>query len=261
MSDSDPPSYGIELPTILSTQRYSDVPSPVQVPLHVGYDSSRPYTSPAAAGVSSPAPAAPDLIYPSALTTPPTTNDTHTTPDSRNDVDPGLHDYVIAHDHGGTAVARRIPEAFPTDLVSLRSCNGHPESLPAYGENIPPGYTRGVESLRKEPHTLGRYLFKFGFIFPLFWLLGALMILYPTSPLAQGTPWRPDEAFNVWYNHNILTEEDKMEFAKKMQEIERKWSKRCSMALALFICVCLAIGVTIFGLVKVGSKQPTRVTP
>jgi hypothetical protein len=105
--------------------------------------------------------------------------------------------------------------------------------------------------LQSEPQTLAKYLFKFGFVIPLFWVFGAIMVIHPMSPLAQHTPWPPDEAFVAWYNQNIRTEEDKVEFITLMHEIEMKWAKRCGIALGLFMCFSLAVGLTVFAILKV----------
>jgi len=104
--------------------------------------------------------------------------------------------------------------------------------------------------LQSEPQTLAKYLFKFGFVLPLFWVFGAIMLVHPMSPLSQRSPWMPDEAFVAWYNQNIRTEEDKVEFIAMMHDVEMKWAKRCGIALGLFVCICVAIGATVFGLLK-----------
>jgi len=167
-----------------------------------------------------------------------------------------LQRYIMAHDHGA-GVARRLPEAFPSDLLSLRSSQGVPESLPPYGANDPPSYTRRIENIPGEPRTLAMLLFKFGFLFPAFWVFGALLLISPRcpsdplSPLSQLSAWPPNTAFDAWCNENIHTEEDKALFLAKVQQVEMKWAKRCLLALGMLLCFSVAIGLTVFAVLKV----------
>ncbi|PPQ97230.1 hypothetical protein CVT26_000756 [Gymnopilus dilepis] len=273
MPDDDPPSYDIELPTITGRRGSPTSPDYAHVPLDVELGIQPSPHIPTTREAPSTTLAYPIPAHLSSSSSPTVTNSVQsvqhpTSTESHNEVDIGLRQYAQAHDRRGVAVTRRLPEA---DLLSLHSGHGQPEPLPAYGENPPPVYVRGVDTLRKEPNTLARYLFKYGFcasaifstrclslltntippVFPLFWIFGALLRLHPHSPLARSLLWRPDDGFIAWYNQNIRTEEDKAEFAARMREIEQKWSKRCGAAFVLFMCVCLAVGVTIFALLKV----------
>lgn len=101
-------------------------------------------------------------LYPTAPVSRPRPNDVPEAP-SNIEVPDDLQQYTIAHDHTDAGVAPRLPEAFPADLHSLRSSQGPPESLPAYGANQPPRYTPRIENHIDEPETLAMHFFKFGF--------------------------------------------------------------------------------------------------
>ncbi|KAE9401536.1 hypothetical protein BT96DRAFT_754906, partial [Gymnopus androsaceus JB14] len=96
------------------------------------------------------------------------------------------------------------------------------EVLPPYLEE-PPAYS---SSGSNEPVTLAMYMFKFGFIFPPFWIFGSLILL---SPLRQpeSTPssvWLPEK-----------TESERQEIIEKMRKAEVKWAKRCLIALCILL--------------------------
>ncbi|KAF9050425.1 hypothetical protein BJ165DRAFT_1525651 [Panaeolus papilionaceus] len=172
--------------------------------------------------------------------------------------------YNELHGHGGAPVTR-APEAVhlsrhrhretDADGFSLRT---DIESLPAYGENIPPRYSRRVENSQDEPQTLAMLFFKFGFFFPAFWVFGALMLVTPLrspnplSPEALASAWPPNHELVAWVNEHLRTEEDKEAFLMKMQQVEIKWAKRCLLAIVLLIGFSALIGLIIFGVLKVG---------
>ncbi|KAJ3995849.1 hypothetical protein F5050DRAFT_1572731 [Lentinula boryana] len=96
------------------------------------------------------------------------------------------------------------------------------ETLPPYLEE-PPAYS---SSGSNEPITLAMYLFKFGFLFPPFWIIGALILL---SPLRQpeSTPssvWLPEK-----------TDSEREEIIQKMRQAEVRWAKRCLVALCILV--------------------------
>lgn len=72
----------------------------------------------------------------------------------------------------------------------------------------------------------------------------------PLSPVAQLSVWPPNTAFVEWCNENVRTEEDKREFLAKMHEVEIKWARRCLIALGMLACFGVAVGVTIFAVLK-----------
>ncbi|KAJ2935531.1 hypothetical protein H1R20_g1565, partial [Candolleomyces eurysporus] len=107
------------------------------------------------------------------------------------------------------------------------------EALPPYAEEDSslPAYTPYAE-----PVTLAMFLFKFGFLFPPFWIFGAFILL---SPLRE-PPTTSDEGSPVWMPEK--TEAERQEIIAQMRKVELKWAKRCLFALCIFlIIVALAI--------------------
>lgn len=72
----------------------------------------------------------------------------------------------------------------------------------------------------------------------------------PLSPVAQLSVWPPNTAFVEWCNEDARSDEEKREYLVRMQEVEMKWAKRCLMALGMLSCFGVAIGVTIFAVLK-----------
>ncbi|KAJ4495181.1 hypothetical protein C8J55DRAFT_577478 [Lentinula edodes] len=111
------------------------------------------------------------------------------------------------------------------------------ETLPPYIEE-PPAYT---PSGSNEPITLAMYLFKFGFLFPPFWIIGALILL---SPLRQpeSTPssvWLPEK-----------TESEREEIIQKMRQAEVRWAKRCLVALCILLVLVIAGALAIWAVLR-----------
>lgn len=105
-----------------------------------------------------------------------------------------------------------------TDAVALPSYSAHGDiKLPTYEEKP------------KEPTTLARFMFIYGFVFPPFWLVGLIILtseLHPTAEWAVGK-----------------TEEEKIRLMQEMRMTEVKWAKRCVYALITLITVIFAIVV------------------
>ncbi|KAI6142618.1 hypothetical protein BKA82DRAFT_1003365 [Pisolithus tinctorius] len=96
----------------------------------------------------------------------------------------------------------------------------------------PPPYVDGAELpaytvAAGEPATLAMYLFKFGFLFPPFWILGAMILLSPLHAPAEFEPTKPEAA--------------RQELICMMRVAEIRWAKRCAWALLILV---LALGVT-----------------
>ncbi|KAL4242427.1 hypothetical protein ABKN59_011933 [Abortiporus biennis] len=81
-----------------------------------------------------------------------------------------------------------------------------------------------------EPPTLAMYLFKFGFLFPLFWFAGIIVLL---SPLQAPENWEPTK-----------TEAERQEIIELLRRTERKWAKRCLIAFIVFALIALAVSIT-----------------
>lgn len=88
-----------------------------------------------------------------------------------------------------------------------------------------------------EPVTLAMFLFKFGFLFFPFWILGACLLLSPlrappTRVNEEGMPaaWLPEK-----------TEAERQDIIDRMRTVEVKWARRCLWALLVLLLV-LSIG-------------------
>ncbi|KIK62443.1 hypothetical protein GYMLUDRAFT_145527, partial [Collybiopsis luxurians FD-317 M1] len=111
------------------------------------------------------------------------------------------------------------------------------EDLPPYIEE-PPAYTASGSN---EPMTLAMYLFKFGFLFPPFWIIGAFILLSPLRE-PESTPssvWLPEKSA-----------EERGEIIQKMRKAEVKWAKRCLVALCIFLALAVAAALTIWGVLR-----------
>ncbi|KAH9926793.1 uncharacterized protein B0H18DRAFT_1118851 [Fomitopsis serialis] len=98
----------------------------------------------------------------------------------------------------------------------------HDDAPPPYScSSAPPAYTRYAEH-----PTLAMYLFKFGFLFPLFWIAGALILIFPSAPPRTGSSRRRSRAG---------------ELIENMRGTEIKWAKRCLIALSVLILVVLTV--------------------
>ncbi|KAI0659306.1 hypothetical protein C8Q70DRAFT_1054149 [Cubamyces menziesii] len=89
----------------------------------------------------------------------------------------------------------------------------------------PPAYTQ----VSDQP-TLAMYLFKFGFLFPLFWVAGAFILL---SPLQAPSDWEASKP-----------EYERQEIIESMRRTEIKWAKRCLFALLVLVITVAAIVTT-----------------
>ncbi|KAI6006761.1 hypothetical protein EDC04DRAFT_976206 [Pisolithus marmoratus] len=105
----------------------------------------------------------------------------------------------------------------------------------------PPPYAEGAELpaytvAQSEPATLAMYLFKFGFLFPPFWILGAIILLSPLNAPAEFEPTKP--------------EAERQELIRTMRETEIKWAKRCAWALLILIVVFAMMAGVVVAVVK-----------
>ncbi|KAF8181793.1 hypothetical protein BJ912DRAFT_979133 [Pholiota molesta] len=114
---------------------------------------------------------------------------------------------------------------------------------PPYDEEaaIPlPGYTLHAP----EPLTLAMYLFKFGFLFPPFWIFGAFILF---SPLRE-PPTAADAAAPAWMPEK--TEEERQAIIATLREVEVKWARRCVCALAIFTLLAVGGALTAWGILR-----------
>ncbi|KAF7330260.1 hypothetical protein MVEN_02463700 [Mycena venus] len=96
-----------------------------------------------------------------------------------------------------------------------------PSNLPPYMDA--PEYTEKAQ----DPVTLAMYLFKFGFLFPPFWIMGVIILLSPLR--ASGC------------NAVIID---------RMRKAELKWAKRCLYALVALVLVAAIISVAVWATLR-----------
>lgn len=107
------------------------------------------------------------------------------------------------------------------------------EAPPPYADATePPAYS----SSPAEPVTLAMYLFRFGFLFPPFWVLGAIILL---SPLKAPADFEPTKS-----------EDERRELVHIMRDAEIKWAKRSAWALLIFLVVIGIIAGAIIGVLR-----------
>ncbi|EJD51926.1 hypothetical protein AURDEDRAFT_111484 [Auricularia subglabra TFB-10046 SS5] len=102
-------------------------------------------------------------------------------------------------------------------------------SLPPY---TPPGHLVTVDEdgnfVSHEPSTIARELFKYGFMFPPFWVIGACIMFSELKEPSFG--WEEK------------TENEKRLLLESTRVTELKWAKRCLLA---FFTLILIIGVAV----------------
>ncbi|KAJ7638121.1 hypothetical protein B0H17DRAFT_1106204 [Mycena rosella] len=101
----------------------------------------------------------------------------------------------------------------------------------------PPPYVDAPEYTARpqEPVTLAMFLFKFGFLFPPFWIMGVIILMSPLRAPPAATPsaaWLPEK-----------TESERQAIIDRMRAAELKWAKRCLYALLAFVVLVAVIAV------------------
>ncbi|KAH7924326.1 hypothetical protein BV22DRAFT_1035218 [Leucogyrophana mollusca] len=118
---------------------------------------------------------------------------------------------------GGRPTRTRTRDTAPPAYSQEGEC----EKLPSYCECAP------------EPVTLARYLFIYGFFFPVFWVVG-IAILF--SPLRATPDWEMGK-----------TEDEKKQLLSEMRAAEVKWAQRCLLAtLTLLFAIAILVLIVIF---------------
>ncbi|KLO05680.1 hypothetical protein SCHPADRAFT_946716 [Schizopora paradoxa] len=117
-------------------------------------------------------------------------------------------------------VASQLPPPYARDLETASV------SLPSYSE-------ASGSAASFEPYTIPEAFFKWGFIFPLFWPLGALLLINFHSP-AELTAW--------------YSPEESAERVRILRTAERRWAQRCALATVILVFVALVITGMVFGI-------------
>jgi len=157
--------------------------------------------------------------------------------------DVGLLAYTQAHGHSDLPLSPRQGEV---DRASVQPSEAHAEALPAYGVDSPPLYSRTSRQALEEPTTLPTICFRLGFLFPPFWLLGALTLVTPRGSLARRfRPWFKNYGLSTesWCHDNMQTEAEKEAYLARMRALEIASAKKCLFAFSLNICLITAIVV------------------
>ncbi|KAJ6491852.1 hypothetical protein DFH09DRAFT_1338391 [Mycena vulgaris] len=105
--------------------------------------------------------------------------------------------------------------------------------------DVPPPYDDLPEypTTATEPVTLAMYLFRFGFLFPPFWIMGVIILLCLCAPTPADTPgaWLPEKPAA-----------ERMLILERMPTVELKLARRCFYAFLglLLLIIATAVGLT-----------------
>ncbi|KAF9039096.1 hypothetical protein BJ165DRAFT_1416502 [Panaeolus papilionaceus] len=140
------------------------------------------------------------------------------------------------------AIMMREPtdEYFGYTFSTTRDSRHDSRRMSMADAEVPPPYTEetdvnlpGYTLHAPEPVTLAMYLFKFGFLFPPFWIFGAFILLSPLREPAGSTDdtpaWMPEK-----------TEAERQAIIEKLRNVELKWAKRCLGALITFTLLAVS---------------------
>ncbi|KAH8826970.1 hypothetical protein DL96DRAFT_1605033 [Flagelloscypha sp. PMI_526] len=146
----------------------------------------------------------------------------------------------------GYTLSRQSTNESRHDASSSRlsySPPGDGDDLPSYSEDAsPPTY-----SLKDKQPTLAEYLFKFGFIFFPFWILGACILCSPLQ-----TPSSSDSDSTAWLPHK--TDAERQVIVSRIRALELKWAKRCLYACIAFFGLVPVVAVLIWQLTASSSS-------
>ncbi|OAX34360.1 hypothetical protein K503DRAFT_794199 [Rhizopogon vinicolor AM-OR11-026] len=129
--------------------------------------------------------------------------------------DDRLAEFFGAKPHRARALQRHTPPPY--------SREGEFEKLPAYNACPCP-------SSDDEPITLARYLFVYGFFFPVFWIVGVAIIFSPLRPTPE---WEVGKS-----------EEERQRLLAAMRVSELKWAKRSLYALVSLLVIIIVLVAT-----------------
>ncbi|KAH0840321.1 hypothetical protein J3R83DRAFT_1334 [Lanmaoa asiatica] len=112
------------------------------------------------------------------------------------------------------------------------------DSHPPLGGDIPPPPYADAElpaysaDPNTEPVTLAMHLFKFGFLFPPFWILGAIILMFPLTAPADFEPSKSGT--------------ERQQLVEIIRDTELRWARRCAWALlALLVLAGVVAAITL----------------
>ncbi|KAJ7116463.1 hypothetical protein C8R44DRAFT_627676 [Mycena epipterygia] len=139
-----------------------------------------------------------------------------------------------------------IDDFFGYTLASSRTRDSRHDRRISAAESAvaPPPYVDAPEYTEhpREPVTLAMFLFKFGFLFPPFWIMGVVILMSPLRAPPAATPsaaWLPEK-----------TESERQMIIDRMRTAELKWAKRCLYALVAFVLGAVVIGVAVWATLR-----------
>ncbi|KAJ6466541.1 hypothetical protein C8R47DRAFT_1153613 [Mycena vitilis] len=138
-----------------------------------------------------------------------------------------------------------VDDFFGYALASSRTRDSrHDRRISAADSLAPPPYLEAPEytETAREPDTLAMYLFKFGFLFPPFWIMGVIVLLSPLRAPPAATPsaaWLPEK-----------TDAERQVIINRMRTAELKWAKRCLYALTAFVLVAVVVALAIWAVMR-----------
>jgi len=228
-------SSDIELPVLTSHARSFQPPlGLVPLPSTISETNSENRTTNSIAKVNGVEPPTPAYFPPS--------NDIPPIPSS----DAGLLEYTRLHGHSEIPLSSRQREDDRTSVHASET--SHAEALPAYRADIPPRYSHRRHD-PVEPMTWPAMCFRIGFLFPLFWLFGALTLITPRGSLDRiFMPWFKDFAPSAdSWRDTLQTEAEKEAYLVRVRVAEIRWAKRCLFAFSLLLCFAIVVAGTLIG--------------
>ncbi|KEP49333.1 putative transmembrane protein [Rhizoctonia solani 123E] len=142
-----------------------------------------------------------------------------------------------------TSEAEELAQA----LVAMGFISADQAQPPTQSPDTPPYYqpAPSYETV-EDPITLASYLFKYGFVFPLFWLVGAFIIisdLHHESSSASYLESQPPSPTTPKDTYELQLKREEMAL---LRLAELKWAWRCAYAFAIwFALVLFALGALI----------------
>ncbi|CAE6473659.1 unnamed protein product [Rhizoctonia solani] len=137
------------------------------------------------------------------------------------------------------------------DLVRALADMGFivPEQTQGLAEPESPPYYQPAPSYEtvEDPVTLASYLFKYGFVFPLFWLVGAFIIISDLHHEATSGSSLESQSTSPTAPKNIYELQLKREEMALLRLAELKWAWRCAYAFAIWFALFITILAVVIG--------------
>ncbi|KAL4068457.1 hypothetical protein V8B97DRAFT_1972424 [Scleroderma yunnanense] len=160
------------------------------------------------------------------------------TPEHDTSVSDPIDDFFGVTCPRATQESRHDAVSYPSLSSRISAClDGDTPPPPYYQTSVDGNELPAYTVAPHEPSTLAMYLFKFGFLFPPFWIMGALILLSPLNPPADFEPTK--------------SEAERRELVELIRKTELRWAKRSAWALLILI---ISLGI-ICGIVVAAMKS------